>query len=425
MSGISRDEKPGAVPAPAHPPRLGPFVAWRHREYRLLLIGEFIATLGQQMQTVAISYQVYQLHHSAVELGLLGLVRLLPVLLFSLAGGVIADRMNRRRVLLITQPGLLCCSLALILTTAAGGASIGVIYLITAIAAIIGTVDSPTRQAILPSLVPREHLRNALSWAITTGEVATIAGPALGGLALGAVGIAGTYGFEALSFVAVIVAFGCMRARFGVAAMGGPTGWRAAVEGLRFIRRNDIVLAIMSLDFFATFWGSATVLLPVFADTILHVGPAGLGILFAAPAVGSVIGAVVMTAVSHRIRTPGWPLLGAVAAYGLATVGFGLARSLPLALLFLAGTGLADTVSMTFRHQILQLLTPDALRGRASAAHQLFAGGGPQLGQMEAGMVAARFGAPVSVVSGGVACIATVALIAWLVPAIRRYHPRA
>ncbi len=408
----------GALATAARP---GPFAALRHRDYRLLLGGEFVSTLGKQMQTVAISYQVYQLHHSAVELGLLGLVRLIPVLLFSLAGGVIADQVDRRRLLLVTQPALLCCSLALILTTATGRANIGVIYVITAIAATIGTVDSPTRQALLPGLVPREHLRNALSWDITTAEMATIAGPALGGLALGAVGIAGTYGFEAASFVAVIVAFACLRARLGAAA-GGPTGWRAAVEGLRFIRGNDIVLAIMSLDFFATFWGSATVLLPVFADKILHVGPTGLGILFSAPAVGSVIGAVAMTAVSHRIRKPGWPLLGAVAAYGLATVGFGFSRSMPLALLFLAGTGLTDTVSMTFRHQILQLLTPDALRGRASAAHQLFAGGGPQLGQMEAGVVAARFGTPFSVVSGGVACIATVALIALLVPAIRRYR---
>ncbi len=420
MPGTSHDRPEEASIVAA--PRPSAYTALRYRDYRLLLGGEFVSTLGKQMQTVAISYQVYQLHQSAVELGLLGLVRLLPVLVFSLAGGVIADQVDRRRLLLITQPALLCCSLALILITATRHANIGVIYLITALAATVGTVDSPTRQAILPGLVPREHLRNALSWSITTGEVATIAGPALGGLAIGAVGIAGTYGFEALSFVAVIGAFACMHARLGAAVTSGPTGWRAAVEGLRFIRGNDIVLAIMSLDFFATFWGSATVLLPIFADKILHVGPTGLGILFSAPAVGSVIGAVVMTAVSHRIRKPGWPLLVAVAAYGLATIGFGLSRSMPLALLFLAGTGLADTVSMTFRHQILQLLTPDALRGRASAAHQLFAGGGPQLGQMEAGVVAARFGTPFSVVSGGVACILTVAMIAWLVPAIRRYH---
>jgi MFS family permease len=422
MPGRSHGQQPDETGAVLLAARPGPFVALRHRDYRLLLSGEFIATLGKQMQTVAISYQVYQLHHSAVELGLLGLVRLIPVLLFSLIGGVIADQVDRRRLLLLTQPALLCCSLALILTTIAGRANIGVIYLITAIAATIGTVDSPTRQALLPGLVPREHLRNALSWDITTAEVATIAGPALGGLAIGAVGIAGTYGFEAASFVAVIIVFACMHARLGAAAVGGPTGWRAAVEGLRFIRGNDIVLAIMSLDFFATFWGSATVLLPVFADKILHVGPTGLGILFSAPAVGSVIGAVVMTGISNRIRAPGLPLLIAVVAFGCATIGFGLARTMLMALLFLAATGLADTVSMTLRHQILQLLTPDALRGRVTAANQVFVQGGPQLGQLEAGAVAAGLGVPFSIISGGVACVLTVILIGWKVPAIRRYR---
>lgn len=403
-------------------PPPGAFTALRHRDYRLLLTGQSIATIGQQMQTVAITFQVYQLHQSALDLGLLGFVRLIPVLAFSLVGGVVADRVDRRRLLLVTQPGLLLCSLALIAATVAGWASLGVIFAITAIAATMGTMAAPARQAFLPALVPREDLANALAWNITLSEVATIAGPALGGLAIGAIGVAGTYGFEAASFVVVIVTLLMMRVRLGAAAVDGPPGWRAALEGLRFIRGNSIVLSIMSLDFFATFWGSATVLLAVYADKILHVGPTGLGILFSAPAVGSVIGAVGMTAVSHRIRRPGWPLLCAVAAYGLATVGFGLSRTMPLALLFLAGTGLADTVSMTFRHQILQLLTPDALRGRASAAHQLFAGSGPQLGQLEAGVVAVRYGAPVSIVSGGLACIVSVAIIAWLVPAIRRYH---
>lgn len=421
MSVASHDPRGNAATAPVGPPP-GPFAAWRHRDYRLLVIGQCIATLGRQMQTVAITYQVYQLHHSALELGLLGLVRLFPMLAFSLVGGVLADRVDRRRLLLVTQPTLLCCSLLLILTTVAGWANLAVIYAITAIAATIGTVDDPTRDALLPALVPRAHLANALSWNITLSEVATIAGPALGGLAIGAVGIAGTYGGEALSFVVVIATLVGMRARLGAAAIGGAGGWHAAVEGLRFVRGNDIVLAIMSLDFFATFWGSATVLLPVYADRILHVGPTGLGILFSAPAVGSVLGAVAMTAVSHRLRRPGWPLLGAIAAYGLATAGFGLTRTLPLALLTLAVIGMADTVGMTLRSQILQLLTPDALRGRVTAAEQLFTGGGPQAGQLKAGVVAARFGAPFSVVSGGVACIVTVAIVAWLVPAIRRYR---
>jgi MFS family permease len=403
-------------------PPPGAFTALRYRDYRLLLTGQFVATIGQQMQTVAITYQVYQLHHSALDLGLLGLFRLIPVLAFSLVGGVVADRVDRRRLLLVTQPALLLCSLALILATVAGWASIAVIFTITAVAATMGTMAAPARQAFLPALIPREHLANALSWNITLSEVATIAGPALGGLAIGAIGIAGTYAFEAASFVVVIITLLAMHIRLGPAAVDGPPGWRAALEGLRFVRGNSIIAAIMSLDFFATFWGSATVLLPVYADKVLHVGPTGLGILFSAPAVGSVLGAVAMTAMSHRIRRPGWPLLCAVAGYGFATVGVGFSHTMPIALLFLAGTGLADTVSMTFRHQILQLLTPDALRGRVSSAHQLFAGSGPQLGQLEAGVVAARYGAPFSIASGGLACILSVAIIAWLVPAIRRYQ---
>ncbi len=402
--------------------RSGPFAAWQHHDYRLLIIGQAIATVGRQMQAVAITYQVYQLHHSAFELGLLGLIRLVPTLVLSLAGGVLADRVDRRRLLLITQPILLCCSLALVLTTLFGLASLVVIYAITAVSATVSTVDDPTRDALLPALVPRIHLRNALSWNITIAEVATIGGPALGGLAIGTVGIAGTYAGETISFAVVIVTLLLMRARLGAAAITEAGGWHAAVEGLRFIRGNRIILAIMSLDFSATFWGSATVLLPVFADQIFHVGPQGLGLLFSAPAVGSVLGAVAMTAVSHRIRKPGWPLLSALIVYGLATAGFGLSHTLPFALLALAVIGMADTIGMTLRSQILQLLTPDALRGRVTAAEQLFTGGGPQAGQLKAGAIAARFGAPFSVVSGGVICVFTVAIIAWLVPAIRRYE---
>lgn len=415
-------EQRGGTATVEHPPRSGALSAWKYHDFRLLVSGQCVATLGRQMQTVAITYQVYQLHHSALQLGLLGLVRLFPTLLFSLAGGVIADRVDRRRLLLVTQPALLVCSLVLILTTLTGWATLGVIYAITALAAIIGTVDDPSRNALLPALVPRQHLANALSWDITLAEVSAIVGPAIGGVALATVGIAGTYCGEAISFVVVIVTLILMHARPGPAAIGGPAGWHAAMEGLRFVRGSDIILAIMSLDFFANFWGSATVLLPVFADRVLHVGPTRLGILFSAPAAGAVLGAVAMTAVSHRFRKPGWPLLAAIAAYGLATVGFGLSHSFPLSLLFLAGIGLSDTIGMTLRTQILQLLTPDALRGRVTAAEQVFTGGGPQLGQLKAGALASRFGAPVSVVFGGVMCVVTVAIVAWLVPSIRRYR---
>lgn len=404
------------------PATLSPFVALHHRDYLLLLIGRLVSTIGRQMQTVAIAYQVYQFHHSALQLGLIGVFRIVPVVTFSLVGGLLADVVDRRRLMLITQPALMGCSAALALLTAAGLVNLGVIYGVTFVAAAMGALDMPARQAIIPALVPRPHLPNALSWNITIMQLAMIAGPAVGGLAIGAIGVAGAYGCDAAGFLAVIVALLLMRARLGAASAGGARGWAAAAGGLRFIRGNAIVGSVMSLDFFATFWGSATVLLPIFAERILHVGPTGLGILYAAPAVGSVVGAVAMTGFSNRIHQPGFPLLIAVAAYGLATVGFGFARSMPVAILFLAGTGLADTVSMTFRHQVLQLLTPDALRGRVTAANQVFVQGGPQLGQLEAGAVAAGFGAPFSVISGGVACILTVILIGWKVPGIRRYR---
>jgi MFS family permease len=399
----------------------GPFAAWRHRDYRLLIVGQGIGTLGGQLQGVALAYQVYALHQSPLELGGLGLVRLIPNLVFSLGGGVLADRVDRRRLLLLTEPALLCCALALAVATYMGWATLWTIYAITALAATIGTVGEPTRDALLPALVPRAHLTNALSWAITVGSVMAIAGPALGGLALGGLGVAGTYAVEAIAIAIAIATLAAMRTRLGAAAASDTSGWRAALEGLRFVRGNTIILGVMALDFLANFWGSATVLLPVLADRVFHVGPATLGLLYAAPAVGSVIGAAAMTALSHRLRRPGWLLLGALALYGLATVGLGLARELPLAFLALIGVGLADTIGMTCRSQILQLATPNALRGRVTAAEQLFTGGGPQAGQLEAGAVAARLGAPFAIVSGGLACIVSVALVAWLVPAIRRY----
>ena len=399
----------------------GPFAAWRHRDYRLLIAGQGIGSLGGQLQGVALAYQVYSLHQSPLELGGLGLVRLIPNLVFSLGGGVLADRVDRRRLLLLTEPALLCCAVALAVASYMGWATLWIIYAITALAATIGTVGEPTRDALLPALVPRAHLTNALSWAITVGSVVGIAGPALGGLALGTLGVAGTYAVEACAIAIAIGTLAAMRARLGAAEVSETTGWHAALEGLRFVRGNTIILGVMALDFLANFWGSATILLPVLADRVFHVGPTALGFLYAAPAVGSVFGAAAMTALSHRLRRPGWPLLAALALYGLATVGLGLARELPLAFLALIGVGLADTIGMTCRSQILQLATPNSLRGRVTAAEQLFTGGGPQAGQLEAGAVAARLGAPFAIISGGIACVISVALVAWLVPAICHY----
>lgn len=411
-----------AVAVGAEATRLSPFVALRHRDFALLLTGRWVAMLGTQMQTVAIAYHVYHLNESTLELGLLGVFRLVPVLALSLVGGVLADSVDRRRLMLITQPVLILCAVALALFTLAGVASLGAIYAVVFVSAAAGAIDMPARQALVPALVPREHLPNALSWSITTSEVAMIAGPAIGGIAIGVIGLGATYGCGAAALLGLFAALLLMRARLGAATTSGGRGWRAATEGLRFIRSNNIMLSVMSLDFCAMFWGSATVLLPALADQVLHVGTAELGILFAAPAAGAVTGAAAMTAFGNGIRKPGWPLLIAVAVYGVATTGVGLSTSVPLTLLLLAGTGAADTISMTLRHQIVQLLTPNEVRGRVTAANQVFVQGGPHLGQLEAGAVAAAWGVPFSIASGGIACVFNVALIALLMPAIRRYR---
>ncbi len=232
----------------------GPFAAWQHRDYRLLVIGQGVASLGRRMQAVALTYQVYQLHHSTLELGILGLVRLIPALVFALLGGVLADRVDRRRLLLRTEPALLLCALALAVATQAGWANLAVIYAVAALAAMIGTIGEPARDAILPALVPRAHLANALSWHITVAELTAIGGPAIGGLLLAKIGIAGVYVIEVGTFAVVIVTLLAMRARLGAAASSdGPSGWHAAIEGFRFIRGNDMILGIMALDLLANF----------------------------------------------------------------------------------------------------------------------------------------------------------------------------
>lgn len=404
--------------------QLSPFIALKHRDFVLLLLGRFVNTLGRQVQTVAIILQIYQLTKDPQQLGLLALFRVVPVIAFSLAGGVLADAIDRRRLLLITQPILLVCSAFLAVITALGQVSVPAIYAITFVSAAAGALDMPARQALIPTLVPRIHLPNALSWNITAMEVATIAGPALGGIVVARAGFAWAYGIDAASFLAVIAALLLMHIRPGAAASRETRGWRAALAGLRFIRQNPIIMAVMGLDFGATFWGSATVLLPVIADQVLHVDEAGVGTLLSAPAIGALLGAGGMTLISNRIRKPGLPLLLAVVGYGLATVGFGASKTFWIAFLFLAGTGLMDTVSMTLRHQILQLLTPDSLRGRVTAANQVFVQGGPQLGQFEAGTLARYTSSSFSIISGGVACVLTVVVIGLLVPAIRRYEIR-
>jgi MFS family permease len=394
----------------------------RHRDFRLLWSAEFISSLGNRIQQMAIGWHVFELTGDPFQLGLLGLCRFAPILLFGIPGGVVADRSDRRRTLLLSQGALLACSAVLAGLTLSGSISLITIYLITALSATFGTVAGPTRQALIPTLVPRASLTGAVTLTILTGEVAAISGPAIGGLLIAGPGLGFAYAVDAVSFGVVIVALLLVRTRLAPlpTARGGRAALASALEGLRFLGRSPVLLGVMSLDFVATFFGASTVLMPIFAVDVLGTGPAGLGLLLAAPAAGAVAAGAIM-GVSRTPRRPGVGVLIAVAAYGACILGFGLSHSLWWSLAFLAGSGAADASSMALRHALRTLVTPDGLRGRVAAAHSTFATGGPQLGEFEAGVVASFLGAGTAVALGGLGTLLAVGVVAWRVPAIAAF----
>jgi len=362
-----------------------------------------VSVTGSQMQTVAINWHVYDLTGSAVALGLVGLFRGVPVIVCSLMGGVVADAVNRKRLMIVTQTVMLTSAGLLTAVTLAGLRSVWPIYLLSAMASAATAFDLPARQSLMPSLVPLEDFPNAVSLTMILFNVATISGPAIAGFLLAARGPAVIYAFNALSFVAVIIALVAMR------ASGSPErqsdrrqalSFAALKEGLQFVWRTPIMVQTMTLDFVATFFASATLLLPIFAREFLHVGAHGYGLLAAAPAMGSVITAFFLARLG-TLQRQGQLVVGAVAVYGVATALFGVSRVFWISLLMLALTGAADTVSTVLRQTIRQLVTPNYLRGRMTSINMMFFMGGPQLGELEAGLLAALITAPLSVVVGG------------------------
>ena len=382
------------------------FAALRHRDFRLLWVGQLISVTGSQMQIVAINWHVYLLTKSPLALGGVGLVRVLPIVFCSLVGGVVADAVDRKRLMLVTQAVMLICAALLAALTALGLESLWVIYLLTAIASAAIAFDNPARQAMLPSLVPASDFAGAVSLGVVVFNSATIAGPAIAGLLLGVRGPALIYGFNAASFVAVITALLFIRAGGRVQQAQEMRAFSLAAlrEGLRFVWRTPIIVQTMTLDFIATFFASATALLPIFAAEILYVGARGLGLLAAAPGAGSVITGLVMAKLGS-VRRQGKLVLLSVGIYGAATVVFGISRWFWVSIAMLALVGAADTVSTVLRQTIRQLVTPDYLRGRMTSVNMIFFMGGPQLGELEAGVVAALIGAQLSVVTGGVGCL--------------------
>jgi MFS family permease len=378
------------------------------------------------MQMAAILWHVSLLvrpERRALALGLVGLVRLMPVIVFSIAAGALADAWDRRRVMIYTQSAAAAVAVALAALTFRGLTHPWPIYALAALGAVAGAVDGPARQALLPALVPREQLPNAISLNAIMFQIASVTGPSLGGLVIATLGVAWVYAFNALTFACVIAALLMMRNIPPRDAAHAPeVSWRAVGEGLRFVFAAPIIRSTMLLDFFATFFSSATALLPIFAQDILHVGARGYGWLYAAPSVGAVLTGLIMVRSIEHIERRGVVLLWSVALYGSATVVFGLSHTFWLTFFCLALTGAADTISMVLRNVVRQLETPDHLRGRMIGVNMVFFMGGPQLGELEAGAVAQWLGAPLSVVTGGLGCLIATAWIAATTRSLRTYR---
>ena len=404
-------------------------VALQHRNFRLIWLGLLLSFTGSFMQNAAILWHVSLLvlpEHKGLALGFVGLVRVLPIVIFSLVSGVVADAFDRRRLMLGTNIAAAAVAIALAVLTLRGLTVVWPIYALAAVGAAVSAFDLPARQALVPTLVPREHLPNAIALGSIMLQLASVVGPSIGGLLIAAEGVASAYIVNAMSFGFVIVALLMMTPQAastsGASEKREDISLKAAREGLRFVFQSPLIRSTMILDFLVTFFASATALLPIYAQDILRVGPQGYGWLFAAPSAGALITSAVMVPLTERIDHRGRVLIWAVVGHGIATVMFGFSTGFWVAFLALALTGATDTVSMVIRNIVRQLETPDRLRGRMTGVNMVFFIGGPQLGELEAGLVANWFGAPFSVISGGIGCLLATAWITSITPPLRRYR---
>ena len=417
--------------------KLTRMAALRYRDFRFLWVGEMVSTTGSQMQLFAINWHVFQLLRGqtftisafgsdivmgseAFGLGMLGLVRVIPIVMFALLGGILADALDRRRVMIWTR--VISALIAAVLTflTLSHQIDVNSIYLLTALGSAATALDSPARQSIVANLVKPRHLANAISLNTLIFQIATICGPALAGLLVAQFNIGLVYAINTATFVVAIFAIGLIRHR-GKIKSAADIGWRALIDGIRFTFSTRIIMGTMLLDFFATLFASARTMLPIVAGDILGVGAAGYGLLATAQPIGALLVGLVMS-LRSQMKRQGLILLLSVAVYGVATAIFGISTSFALSYFMFALTGAGDTVSMVIRGTIRQLMTPDELRGRMVSVNMMFFMGGPQLGELEAGLVAAIFGAPFAIFSGGVATVLLTAWVAWRYPSIRRYN---
>jgi MFS family permease len=397
------------------------FSPLRHRDFRLFWIGLLLSSVGSQFTTVAMAWQIYELTNSPLQIGMIGLVRAVPQMIVLLFGGLLADAINRRKLMMITQGSLFLISGALALSTFAGQMTVPKLYGVAVFLALFSSLDAPSRHAIVTNLVPTEDLSRALAISSTQRQIATIAGPSIAGIVLAVAGPGACYAVDAISWLIMIAALALIRAE--LPAHGG---WRtisleSLSAGFRFVWHHSVIFPFLMMDLGANFFGSIRSLYPMYARDILAVGPRGLGILYAASAAGSLIGAFGFSIWGPVRRAGRWILVG-VTVYGLCLLGFAHSRYLWLSVLLLAGMGIGDTISAILRSTINQLSTPDQLRGRMSSINSVFTNSGPQLGQFQAGALASAIGAEFSVTIGAVGILFIVGLLAARFPHVRDYR---
>lgn len=391
--------------------------ALQYRDFRLFLAIRVTAGTGQLMQSVAVGWQVYDVTHKPLYLGLLGLVLFLPQVLLSLVAGHVADRFERRSIIAICLGVEALCAGALLMASWHGLNDVLPIFLTMSIFAMARAFLGPAMQSLVPLLVAKDHFPNAVAWNAQANQLSVVAGPALGGLLYG-FGAETVYGLVALLLLVAVVSTMRMTSRLQPLTAGGVTLERL-FAGVHFVRSNPILLGAISLDLFAVLFGGATALLPVFARDILMVGPWGLGLLRSAPAIGAVGCALWLAHHPPKSRL-GHLMFVCIGGFGLATIVFGLSSHFLLSLAALAATGGCDMVSVYIRQSLVQLGTPDAMRGRVSAVNLVFIGASNELGEFESGLTAAWFGAVPAVVLGGLGTLLVVGLWTWRFKELRQ-----
>jgi MFS family permease len=392
------------------------FAALAHRNFALYLGARLLATLAVQMQSVAIGWQIYAITGDALDLGLIGLAQFLPFVVLVLPAGQVADRFDRRTIIALCYAIEVVCAALLLAFTIAGFTVVAPVFAVLALFGAARAFAMPASQALTPNLVPRAAFSNAIALNSSTFYVATIVGPSLGGL-LYVLGPQTVYACVA-GLLLVSVALMTRVQLPAVARRNEPATLATLLEGIRFVRSKPIVLGAISLDLFAVLFGGAVALLPAFAADVLHVGPEGLGILRTAPAIGAGITAALLAAfpIAHRV---GPAMFAGVAVFGAATIVFGLSETFAISLLALAAAGAGDMVSVYVRQILIQLETPDEIRGRVSAVNAVFIGASNELGEFESGVTASWWGIVPAVVVGGCATLAVTALWTRLFPMLR------